>query len=310
MLSTLSLRRRWGIKMIENKRSHYIQKILTHIVFITVSLCCVVPILFVISAAFTDDLVLAQEGYKLIPGKFSLEAFVYIFKSPKQILNSYGVTITTTVVGTVISLLLTSMLAYVMARKDFKASRLISFMVFFTMLFSGGMVPSYIMITRYYGLKNTIWAMILPYVIVPWHVFLMKGFFSDLPITLVEAAKIDGGSEIGIFFRIVAPISKPAFATVGLFCAFTYWNDWWLSMLYIEDAKLTSLQYYLYRIMNNIQFLSTSLTAGNITIDRSQIPSETARMALCVLAAGPMLIIFPFFQKYFVKGLTVGAVKG
>jgi len=296
--------------MIENKRAHYIQKTLTHILFIIAAIFCVTPILFVISAAFTDELALAQEGYKLFPSKFSLEAFEYILESPKQIVTSYGVTIAVTVVGTAISLLFTSMLAYVMARKDFKASRLISFMVFFTMLFNGGLVPSYIMITRYYGLKNTIWAMILPYVIIPWHVFLMKGFFSDLSITLVEAAKIDGGSEVGIFFKIIAPISKPAFATVGLFCAFTYWNDWWLSMLYIEDSKLTSLQYYLYRIMNNIQFLATSLTAGNISIDRSQIPGETARMALCVLAAGPMLIIFPFFQKYFVKGLTVGAVKG
>lgn len=152
--------------------------------------------------------------------------------------------------------------------------------------------------------------MILPYIIMPWHVFLMKGFFSDIPTSLIEAAKIDGASEVRTFFKVILPISKPALATVGLFIAFTYWNDWWLSMLYVENPNLTSLQYYLYRIMNNIQFLSTSLQAGNININIANLPSETARMALCLVAAGPMLVIFPFFQKYFVKGLTVGAVKG
>ena len=143
----------------------------------------------------------------------------------------------------------------------------------------------------------------------PWHVFLMRSFFADTPTALIEAAKIDGGSEAYIFFRIIVPISKPAFATIGLFTAFTYWNDWWLSMLYINEPKLTSLQYYLYRIMNNIEFLRSS-AANNVSIDLSSLPSETARMALCVVAIGPMLIVFPFFQKYFVKGITVGSVKG
>jgi putative aldouronate transport system permease protein len=138
----------------------------------------------------------------------------------------------------------------------------------------------------------------------------MKGFFLDIPTELVDAAKIDGASEIGAFFRIIAPISKPAFATVGLFIAFTYWNDWWLSLLYIDNQNLTSLQFYLYRIMNNINFLTSSMHSGNITINIASLPGETARMALCVLAAGPMLIVFPFFQKYFVRGLTLGSVKG
>ena len=295
--------------MIEKKSNRYAQKIIFNGVFILLAIACVFPLLLVVSAAFTDETSLAIEGYKLWPSKFSLEAFSYIFQSPKQILMSYGVTIFVTVAGTIGGLLVTSMLAYVIARKDFKFSRVLSFLIFFTLLFNGGMVPSYIMISRYYHLKDTILALILPYIVIPWHVFLMKGFFADIPMSLIDAAKIDGASELCVFFKIITPVSKPAFATIGLLTAFTYWNDWWLSMLYIDDAKLTSLQYYLYRIMNNIQFLATSMQAGNISIDIGKLPNETARMALCLLAAGPMLVIFPFFQKYFVKGLTVGAVK-
>lgn len=295
--------------MVEKRSNKYFQKILFNGVFIILSAFCVFPLLLIVSAAFTDEVSLTLEGYKLWPSKLSLEAFSYILKSPKQILMSYGVTISVTLIGTVFGLIMTGMLAYVIARKDFKLSRLLSFLIFFTLLFNGGMVPSYIMITKYYHLKDTLWALILPYAIIPWHVFLMRGFFADIPVSLIEAAKIDGASEVRTFFTIIIPVSKPAFATIGLFTAFTYWNDWWLSMLYIDNAKLTSLQYYLYRIMNNIQFLTTSMQAGNISMDISNMPNETARMALCLLAAGPMLVIFPFFQKYFVKGLTVGAVK-
>ena len=295
--------------MIEKKSDKYAQKIIFNGIFILLAVACVFPLLLIVSAAFTDEMSLTIEGYKLWPSKFSLEAFSYILESPKQILMSYGVTIFVTTVGTIGGLLVTSMLAYVIARKDFKFSRVLSFLIFFTLLFNGGMVPSYIMISKYYHLKDTIFALILPYIVIPWHVFLMKGFFADIPMSLIDAAKIDGASEFCVFFKIITPISKPAFATIGLLTAFTYWNDWWLSMLYIDDAKLTSLQYYLYRIMNNIQFLTTSMQAGNISIDLSNMPNETARMALCLLAAGPMLVIFPFFQKYFVKGLTVGAVK-
>lgn len=295
--------------MIEDKTKHRIQHFVINAVFILLSICCVLPLLLILAASFTSERPLAINGYRFIPEELSFTAFTYIFKSPKQILTSYGVTIFVTVVGTFFSVIFTGMLAYTIARKDFKLSRILSFLVFFTLLFSGGMVPSYIMISKYYHLKDTVWAMMLPYIIMPWHVFLMKGFFADIPVSLVEAAKIDGSSEVNTFFKIIIPISKPAFATIGLFCAFTYWNDWWLSMLYIDNPDLTSLQYYLYRIMNNIQFLSSSIQAGNIGIDVGNLPSETARMALCLVAAGPMLIIFPFFQKYFVKGLTVGAVK-
>lgn len=293
-----------------SKTSKFISKIVINLIFILVSLCCVVPLLYILSASFTSEVGLALNGYTLIPGEFSTSAYEYIFKSPKQLINSYIVTVSVTVFGTFFSLLFTSMLGYVLARKDFKFNASLSFLTLFTLLFNGGMVPTYILLNNYYHLGDSIFALILPYIIMPWHVFLMKGFFGDTPMSLIEAAKIDGANEVGIFFRIVAPISKPAFAAVGLFIAFTYWNDWWLSLMYINDPELNSLQYYLYRIMNNIQFLVTSIQAGNVSMDVSNLPNESARMALCVLAAGPMLIIFPFFQKYFVRGLSVGAVKG
>ncbi|MDF2511572.1 MAG: araQ 20 [Herbinix sp.] len=295
--------------MVQSKQEKIANKVIT-VALILLALFCVVPILYILSASLSDEIALTREGYSLIPRGFSLEAYKYILESPKSIISAYGVTILVTLAGTAVSLIVTTMLAYVIARKDFRLGRVFAFMIFFSMLFNGGLVPTYIMVTKYFHLKDSLWALMLPYIILPWHVFLMKGFLSDIPTSLIEAAKIDGAGEIKSFFRIIVPISKPALATVGLFIAFTYWNDWYQSMLYIDSSNINSLQFYLYRIMNNIQYLSTSMQAGNITIDIANLPSETARMALCILAAGPMLIIFPFFQKYFVKGLTVGAVKG
>lgn len=295
--------------MIQSKEEKIANRVIT-LIFMIIGLFCVVPIFYILAASLSDEIALSREGYSLLPRGFSLEAYKYVLESPKAILNAYGVTILVTLGGTVVSLLFTAMFAYVIARKDFKLSRVFSFMVFFSMLFNGGLVPTYIMMTKYYNMKDMIFALIIPYIIMPWHVFLMKGFLSDIPTSLIEAAKIDGAGEVKTFFKIILPISKPAMATVGLFIAFTYWNDWYQSMLYIDKASLNSLQFYLYRIMNNIQYLSSSMMSGNISIDMSNMPSETARMALCILAAGPMLVIFPFFQKYFVKGLTVGAVKG
>ncbi|MDR0669546.1 MAG: carbohydrate ABC transporter permease [Treponema sp.] len=296
--------------IVTERKSGFLWKALINLLFIALSVCCVAPLLLILSASFTTELGLSSKGYSFIPSDFSLQAYEFIFQNPAQLFNSYGVTIFVTAAGTFCGLLVTSALAYVISRRDFKLYRLFSFMTLFTLLFSGGMVPSYIIITKYYHLKDTIFVLILPYLLSSWYVFLMKGFFLDIPSSLVEAAKIDGAREVSIFFRIIIPISKPALATVGLFIAFAYWNDWWLSMLYIDSARLTSLQFYLYRIMNNIQFLAQVTQNVNVSINLSEMPSETARMALCVLAAGPMLVIFPFFQRYFVRGITMGAVKG
>ncbi|MDR2068632.1 MAG: carbohydrate ABC transporter permease [Spirochaetaceae bacterium] len=295
--------------MVGGNKHSPVKNLMINGLFIILSLACVLPLVLIIAASLSTEEGINLRGYSLLPRNFSFQAYKYIFQSPKQLFYSYRITIFVTVTGSLASLLCTGMLAYVIARRDFLLRRFFSFLVLFTLLFSGGIVPTYIMVSRYYHLKDTILALIFPYIIIPWHVFLMKGFFSEMPTSLIEAAKIDGAMEGTIFFRIIVPISKPAFATVGLFCAFTYWNDWWLSLLYIDNARLISLQFYLYRIMNTIQFLATSMQTRSITIDLGDLPGETARMALCVLAAGPMLFIFPFFQKYFVRGLTMGAIK-
>ncbi|MDR1046376.1 MAG: carbohydrate ABC transporter permease [Treponema sp.] len=291
------------------KTESMIGNIIVNGIFILLSLCCLLPLMLIAAASLSTEAGINLKGYSLLPREFSFQAYRFILQNPRQLFYSYEVTIFVTAAGSFLSLLCTGMLAYVIARKDFYFHRLFSFLILFTLLFSGGMVPAYIIVTRYYHLKDTILALILPYIIIPWHVFLMKGFFNDVPVSLIEAAKLDGAREASIFFRIIVPISKPAFATIGLFCAFTYWNDWWLSLLYIDSPRLVSLQFYLYRIMNTIQFLASSMASRSITIDLGDLPGETARMALCVLAAGPMLFIFPFFQKYFIRGLTLGAVK-
>lgn len=281
-----------------------------HSWFILFSIICIIPILYIVSISFSTESDINKYGYQLIPKHFTLYAYNFLLHSPKQLLTGYSVSITVTVLGTLLSLLVTAMLAYTLSRKDFFGANVLSFIVFFTLLFNGGLVPWYILIKKYLQIDNSLLVLILPYVIMPWHVLLMKGFLSEIPMALIESAKIDGAKEWRIFYQIVLPLAKPALATVGLFIAFIYWNDWWLAMLYIDNEKLVPLQYMLYRIMNNIQYLSSSIKPGTVNIDVSQFPNESARMAIAVLVAGPILLVFPFFQRYFVKGLTVGAVKG
>ena len=298
--------RRIEIGQVKRRNKH--PHLWVHLVLIIASILFVIPILYVISISVTSDSEIISHGYRLIPQKISVLAYEYIFKTPKQLLNSYSVSIFITVVGTGLSLTLTTMLAYMVSRPDFKYRKQMSFFIFFTMLFNGGLVPTYMLITQYLHLKNTIWVLILPYVINAWFVLLMRSFLSTIPMSLLESAQIDGSSEIQTFFLIVMPLSKPALATIGLLISFNYWNDWWLSMLYIDERKLLPLQYMLYKIMSDIEFLTQQMSA-NVNVSLKDIPSEAARMATCILAAGPMLLVFPFFQKYFVKGLTVGAIK-
>ncbi|NOU74955.1 ABC transporter permease subunit [Paenibacillus sp. LMG 31458] len=292
------------------RRNMTLARGLIHGWFIIFSIFCMVPLLYVISISFSTESDIAKEGYSLIPKTFTTFAYDYLLQSPKQLITGYSVSISVTVLGTALSLLITAMLAYALSRKDFSGANALSFIIFFTLLFNGGLVPWYILIKKYLHIDNSLLALILPYVIMPWHVLLMRGFLSEIPSALIESAKIDGAKEWRIFFQIILPLAKPAMATVGLFIAFIYWNDWWLALLYIDNEKLVPLQYMLYRIMNNIQYLSSHIKPGTVNIDISQFPNETARMAIAILAAGPILIVFPFFQKYFVKGLTVGAVKG
>ena len=212
--------------------------------------------------------------------------------------------------GTALSVIVMILVAYPLARKNFVARRSVTFYLFFTMLFNGGLVPTYILITQYLHLNNSFWVYILPHLVSPWHVVLLRTFFQKQPEELIESAKIDGAGEYRILFQIIVPISGPVIATVALLGLLTRWNDWMTSLLYINQDNLVTLQYLLQKMMKDIQLITQNMDTLALDIDPSKLPNESARMALAVLAAGPMLCVFPFFQKYFAKGLTVGAVKG
>ncbi|MNO20561.1 L-arabinose transport system permease protein AraQ [compost metagenome] len=282
-----------------------------HLLFVILSLVVILPFLLVVAVSLTDEKSLTQNGYQFIPESFSLNAYRYLLDAPDILLRAYGVTITVTVIGALTGLLLTAMTAYVISRPDYRYNRITTFYVFFTMLFSGGLVPSYILMTQYLHLKDSLLALILPVLLSPFNIMVMKGFMSKIPIEIIESAKIDGAREYRIFFRIILPLSTPALATLGLLISFTYWNEWFNGMLYIDDPNKVPLQLLLVRTLKSIEFLtSNSEFTQQLGIDLSSFPNNSARMAIAVLAGGPMLVIFPFFQRFFVKGLTVGSLKG
>lgn len=287
-----------------------VPEILINLVFVLFGLACIFPMISIISVSFSNEIDIVKNGYSLIPRIFDISAYAYILYKPIQILNAYKVSLAICILGTVASVLVVSGIAYTLSREDYKLKNPLSFLVFFTMLFNGGLVPSYILISNYLHLKNTIWVLILPYMAYPWFILILRTFMQKIPMDIIESCMIDGASEFRIFFQIILPLAKPGLATVGLFTLLQYWNDWWLSMLYIEKESLVPLQYMLYRMMKNIDYLTSSSNMMPPGMKTANLPSESARMAMAMLAAGPMLVVFPFFQKYFVKGLTVGAVKG
>jgi len=287
----------------------FIPKIFINGIFSIAAICCVIPVLTVAAIAFSKEELISSNGFSIIPQGFTLEAFNMIFNNPKQIITGYMVSITVTVVGATLGLLISAMIAYPLSRSDFKFKGIISFVVFFTMLFNGGLVPFYILMVNYLKVKNSILALILPLIINPFFILILRTFMKSIPLSLVESAKIDGASELRIFASIIIPLAKSGLATVGLFLAFGYWNDWFNALLFIDNNNLVPLQLMLYRMVSNIDFLISNMTNLPPGLDISRMPKITARMAMCVLAAGPMLIVFPFFQKYFVKGLTIGAIK-
>lgn len=294
------------------KQKAFFKNMPIHIVFILACLTCVLPVLLVLAVSVSREKDILINGYSLIPQHITLRAYEVIFSNPNQILNAYAVTAAVAVCGTVIGMMLITSFAYVITRDYYKYRNMLSFYVFFTMLFNGGLVPNYILVSKWLGMRNTLLALIAPYLVSAFYILLMKGFLQSLPKSLFESAKIDGASESRILVSIVMPLAKPALATVSLFYVLQYWNDWYLCMLYnTETAKLFSLQYLLIRTLRDLQFLNSNIVnqalGGKFTDD---IPTLTTQMAMCILAAGPMLFVFPFFQKYFVKGLTVGSVKG
>jgi putative aldouronate transport system permease protein len=279
--------------------------------FIIVCFLITVPFLLVVVISLSSENSLIHHGYRFIPAEWSLEAYRIVFEKPDPLVRAYGVTFMITVVGTVLSLLLTAMMAYPIARRDFRYNRPITFYIFFTALFNGGLIPFYILMTQYLHLKNSLLALIIPTLLSPFNILIMKGFLDKISKEIIESAKVDGAGEFRIFFRIILPLSTPALATLGLFISFGYWNEWFYALLFIDNDKYIPLQLLLVRILSQAEFLANSpLAQVADKLAYAEFPTLSVRMAMAILAGGPMLVIFPFFQKYFVKGITVGSLKG
>lgn len=273
-----------------------------------ISIVCLIPFWLIVAGSFTDEMEIIAEGFKLFPNTISFEAYKSVFATPEQIYRAYGVTIGVTVAGSVLGLLLTSMAGYVLSRKDFIYRNSLSFFIYFTTLFSGGLIPWYIMMTKYLGLKDSYWALILPPLISAWNIILMRNFMKSIPDSVIESAKIDGAGDFLIYRKIILPLSTPGLATIGLFLALGYWNDWFNANVFITSDHKYPLQFLLYKILSSAAVLRTqtgAYLAANVVP-----PTETLKMAVAVVATGPIILLYPFVQKYFVKGLTIGAVKG
>lgn len=295
---------------VENmKKQRGLGRFFIHPALLFFAITCIIPFLAVVSISLSDEFEIAKKGYSLIPRNLSLLAYKFILKNPIKITRSYVVTASVCIIGTFFSLFVMSLCAYPLSRRDFKYRNIVSFIVFFTMLFNGGLVPTFIWVSKYLKLGDTFWVLFLPAVVSPWYLLLLRTFFQTIPYEIIESATIDGASELQIYLRLILPLSKPALATVGLFTMLGFWNDWFRGLLYIDNSNLVTLQYMLYRMMGNIDELRNAMTVGLVGIDLASLPNESARMAMCVLAAGPMILILPFFQKYFIKGLTVGSIK-
>lgn len=277
------------------------------------ALFCLIPFLMIISGSLSSEAAITENGFSLFPQDFSLEAYKTVFKEPSVVLRAYANTIGLTIVGTVLGLLLQTTTAYVLSRKDFDWRNQFSFFFYFTTLFSGGLVPSYLLMTRTLGLRDNYLALLLPLLFSVYNLLIMKSYIVGLPESLIDAAKIDGCGEVRILFQIVMPLIKPALATVGLFIALAFWNDWYNAMLYIKDENLFPLQYFLYQKINNIEAyksLIANSTVSSSVVSSMSLPTQTLKMALTIVVTGPIILAFPLVQKYFIQGITIGAVKG
>ena len=292
---------------IKKTKNDIILEVLFYIFISLFSLICLYPFYQVLISSFTDENTLVREGYKLFPSKLSLDAYRTIF-SNNVIPRAYLVTIFITVVGTLLALIVTGLAAYALSGKKLKYRGGISLFFYFTCLFSGGLVAYYLLITNYLHLDNSIWVYIIPAMFNVWNMFLLRNFFNEIPISLIESAKMDGANEIVIAFKIVLPLSLPALATIGLFTALGFWNEWMASSLYIDDEKLYTLQYIIVRMVNSISAAQNVGQAG-LPPGVISVPANTIRLATAMVTVGPIILLYPFLQKYFVKGLRVGGVK-
>ncbi|WP_054027371.1 carbohydrate ABC transporter permease [Bacillus sp. FJAT-28004] len=274
------------------------------------SLSCLFPFIMVISGSLSTEKDIMDYGYTLWPKSITFDSYRILFLGSNRIIDAYGVSLFVTVAGTVLSLIVTSMGAYVMARRSFKYRNILSIYVIITMLFNGGLVPWYIICVRYLDLKDTLWALILPMLANAFNMFLIRNFMLSIPEDMNESAKMDGAGDFKIFYRLIAPLSLPVLATVGLFVALSYWNDWFLGLMFVDKQELQPLQLLLRTLISNVEFLKSSSNASAMQRISAQIPSESIKMALTVITIGPIIFLYPFVQRFFVKGLMVGAVKG
>lgn len=292
------------------KKQNMIGQIILNALFIVMAVAVVIPFIILVSVSLSNETDISYFGYRLIPKRIDLTAYRYVFKHPKTILNAYKVTAIFSFASMILNTVVTSLFAYPLSRKIFKQRNKLSLFMYFTTMFSGGLVPTYILITQYLHLANTIWVYIIPGMFGVWGAFVMRTFFNGLPDSLIESAYMDGAGEYRILFQIVYPLSTPVLATMAVGTFLGKWNDWNTSMLYIDDSKLYSLQYMLQRIIQNLTLLQNNEEAAMLFSDAAEVPAETVRMAMAVVVAGPILFVFPFFQKYFTKGMVMGSVKG
>lgn len=287
-------------------------KIVSTIILGLLALVALLPIILIVIASFTDETTLLRNGYSFFPEMWSADAYVYMIQQGSTIFRAYGISILVTIIGTVVSVLITTMIAYPMSRRNFKYKNALAFFVFFTMLFNGGVVPSYMMWTQVFQIKNTLWALIIPnYLCGAFNIFLVRNYYANsIPESLIESAQIDGASELTIFFKIIFPLAVPTVATISLFTALIYWNDWVNALYYIQKPQYYGIQNLLIRIMNNIQYLKSGAASVAVGTGAISLPSNAVRMSMAVIGILPIVVIYPSVQKYFVKGVVVGAVKG
>lgn len=269
---------------------------------------CLFPFILVVSGSLSSEIDILTYGFEVIPRHISISAYKALFVNFDAIVNAYKITIMVTVIGTTFSILICSLAGYAMSRKEIKGSKFISVYVLLTLLFNGGMVPWYIICVNYLHLKDSIISLIIPYLANAWYIFLFKNFFRSIPDAIHESAKIDGAGEYTIFFKIILSLSTPVLATVGLFTALGYWNDWWLGLMLIDRNELQPLQLLLRSVESNVDFLR-SMSNNTVTL-KGNIPTEGVRMAICVVTIGPIIFLYPFLQRFFIKGIMIGAVKG
>ncbi|MNB71784.1 L-arabinose transport system permease protein AraQ [compost metagenome] len=281
------------------------------IVLTLFSLACLIPFWLVLMISLSDEDWVTVHGYSFWPGKISLVAYQYLIQDAEKIVRAYGVSIFVTVVGVIVSLFVTSAMAYSLSRREFPLRGALSFYILVTMLFSGGLLPWYLVYTRFLHVQDTLLALIIPGLIGGFNVIIMRTFFTNsIPPSLIDSSQIDGAGEFRTYFSIILPLSLPVMATIGLFITVSYWNDWFTSLVFIQNEKLFSLQYLLNKTLMNASFLQTIANKAYSNTAQVTTPLESIRMAMAMIAIGPLVLVFPFLQKYFVKGLTVGAVKG